>query len=486
MNAAPDEGRVCPRLSSLLAAYADGSLDPERAGSVEDHLVVCQRCSEEVSALRRVRSLLSAGAAEHRPSPELANRLISIAGSNQASDPLWLRPDGSGVLPSRRQIRARRIRVALGAGTAAVFSLLAMTSLMSVDARMVTDPDSAARADFTAWLTSNTMNQSVAVVLMAQSQGADFLETTVEPARPVWQVPTRAVSSAETDNELSFLGHITFSTPGLQSVSVATDTGWATARVVVDNQPDRGTTMTVLDQNEQEFLTQRAPREAAETSPLMTTPELSLRVSQPGAVEVVGRSAQLVEAVWRETVVARWWIDPVDGDLLWIERYSTHGALEISAGYESISAGKEDDLSSVGQREMAGLPNSSGAAGGWCIVLEECPTVVAGLPLVSHTRSGTADAPVMRMVYSDGMVTAAVVAQPGFLAVNGAQTHEHSRVGLPNLLVWQSGETVISVASNGSGEFLREIRTALPNQQPEEPGMLWRIRTGFGRLLGLR
>jgi anti-sigma-K factor RskA len=66
-------------LHDLAAAYALNALDPEDRWTYERHLDTCERCSEEVAALRESAAELAYAAAGPEPRPELRERILRAA-----------------------------------------------------------------------------------------------------------------------------------------------------------------------------------------------------------------------------------------------------------------------------------------------------------------------------------------------------------------------------------------------------------------------
>lgn len=69
----------------MIPAYALGSLEPEEAAQVEQHLLSCLICRDESRAFEEVTGQLSFAAPVAAPSPELKDRLMGRLQSTQAS-----------------------------------------------------------------------------------------------------------------------------------------------------------------------------------------------------------------------------------------------------------------------------------------------------------------------------------------------------------------------------------------------------------------
>jgi anti-sigma-K factor RskA len=76
------------------AAYALDALDPEDRWTYERHLDTCDRCREEVAALRDIAGELAYAAEGPEPSPELRDRILDAAKAE---------PRTATVVPMRRR-----------------------------------------------------------------------------------------------------------------------------------------------------------------------------------------------------------------------------------------------------------------------------------------------------------------------------------------------------------------------------------------------
>jgi anti-sigma-K factor RskA len=68
-----------PEIHDLAAAYALDALDPEDRWTYERHLDSCERCREEVAALRESAGELAYAAEGAEPPPELRDRILAAA-----------------------------------------------------------------------------------------------------------------------------------------------------------------------------------------------------------------------------------------------------------------------------------------------------------------------------------------------------------------------------------------------------------------------
>jgi anti-sigma-K factor RskA len=80
-----------PELHDLAAAYALNALDPEDRWTYERHLDTCERCRDEVAALRETASELAYIAEGPAPPPELRARILSEARAGKPAEVVPLR-----------------------------------------------------------------------------------------------------------------------------------------------------------------------------------------------------------------------------------------------------------------------------------------------------------------------------------------------------------------------------------------------------------
>jgi anti-sigma-K factor RskA len=80
-----------PELHDLAAAYALNALDPEDRWTFERHLDTCERCREEVAALREAAAQLAYAPAGSEPRPELRERILRAAREERPENVVSLR-----------------------------------------------------------------------------------------------------------------------------------------------------------------------------------------------------------------------------------------------------------------------------------------------------------------------------------------------------------------------------------------------------------
>ena len=96
-------------IHDLTAAYALDALDPHDEERFEEHLATCDRCREELAALRDPVAMLAYGVESPAPPPELRARILDAA-----------RAERSNVVPIRRRWPAALGAVAAVAATVAI------------------------------------------------------------------------------------------------------------------------------------------------------------------------------------------------------------------------------------------------------------------------------------------------------------------------------------------------------------------------------
>lgn len=118
-----------PRLShqecwELLPWHANGTLEPDEAARVEEHLAACTICREELRACRELAASLPGAAADPDPEPGLARVLARIEAEAAAGGrPLRRRDDRARLRDRWRALLAatpRPVRAALAAQAAAL------------------------------------------------------------------------------------------------------------------------------------------------------------------------------------------------------------------------------------------------------------------------------------------------------------------------------------------------------------------------------
>lgn len=133
----------CRRARRQLAAYADQAMETGEREAVAGHLVGCEQCRSELAEMTQTRALLGIAARSSGPASApsgLADRLVAIAGE-QATDQLWLRPEGDGQLPSRRRQVRQRVLMGAAAASLGVAGAVGAAMLSAPELTGISDPD---------------------------------------------------------------------------------------------------------------------------------------------------------------------------------------------------------------------------------------------------------------------------------------------------------------------------------------------------------
>ncbi|WP_314814830.1 zf-HC2 domain-containing protein [Arachnia propionica] len=466
-------GNDCRRYEDDLSGFVDQTLPERRVNQVSEHLVRCPECSAAVDELRRVRSRLNSCRAAATLPETLAERLQGIAG-NECDQPLYLAGDG----PRRHSRGGRLIRGGMAA-TVALATLMMLSLALAKEPAVVGDPVRAAREQYSLALTTISVGQGVGAVQWARERGA-------RPGAATQLSPRtfdlgQAVPIDES-NAMIRLGNngqsITYS--GRQRVWLMDGDGVHRPNdVEVDVVAGEGATLAVLDGTGERFLSWFVPTMGCCSSLAETGWQFYTYQSSD---TVAGRSASVVEARGDGHLVARWWLDDDTGLPLWVERYDTTGRPTLVFGFVSINIGTAQ-LATDSTQPYPMESVSSANTSGWCVGLPECPLELGGLPLVAHASSGEGQNVYQRLVYSDGVRTLSVSWTPGVLA-GGIRVSDDSP-GLPQVSAWQVGDGVVSVATNGPRALMAEACKALPKPQENKYGLLERMGSGLGRLVGI-
>ena len=467
-------GNACRRYEDDLSGFVDRTLPERRVNQVSEHLIRCPECSAVVEELRRVRSRLNSCQSAATLPDTLAERLQGIAG-NECDQPLYVVSDG-GVRCRTAGVRLIRGGVAV---TIALATLMLLSLALAKEPVVMGDPVKAAREQYSLALTTISVGQGVGAVQWARERGARPGAATRLSPRVIDLGDPVPIDESNAMTRLGNNGQsITYS--GLQRVWLMDGDGIHRSNdVEVDVVAGKGASLAVLDAAGERFLSWFVPTMGCCSSLVGTGWQFYTYQSSD---EIAGRGASVVEARGDGHLVARWWLDDATGLPLWVERYDTTGRPTLVFGFVSVSIGTAQlatDSTQPYPMESVTSANTSG----WCIGLSECPLELGGLPLVARAGSVEEKNAYQRLVYSDGIRTLSVSWTPGVLA-GGAQVADESP-GLPQVAAWQVGDGVVSVATNGPGTLMAEACKALPAQRENEYGLLERVGSGLGRLVGI-
>ena len=480
----------CAELAELRSAYVDGALADRPRERLLAHLVNCANCRADVDDLRRVRRLLAAPQAPVGAPEDLSARLISIA--------------DQGPIPRRRRRRLPRRTLTALAATAtglATFGMIGFLAAPTVNARTVSDPSAEAVSEYGGMLASLPLtNQSVDAVAAIQPtrmivtpSGRPMATSGVARQLSAQQARARLDRAAASASRVSF--------SGTQSYQAVRGEQQVSATVQVVNVARQGLQLVVHDQHGRQvssrFVRSTSASRLSERTLLSSLAEHYNLIGWLGS-EVAGRRATIIEArplgaADGSDPVARWWVDDSTGLLLWQETYDAGGALQSAAGFRSLRVGSTF-LSHIPQTSVPRTTTSLTlaktsdlAAQGW-----SPPRSLAGLPLV-RLRTDRADDPeALHLVYSDGLSVVSVFEQRGGLdGVPAGSSWDdgmgaYVRLSSASTASWESGETVLTVVSNGSPHLLAEAVRSLPHEESPRRTTMDRVLAGWNRILGSR
>lgn len=474
--------RSCARFRDDLSGFADHTLPPRRWEQVGYHVAGCDSCRNEVAEIKRVCSTLSAGSRSTAAPNDLALRLQRIAGEH-ADAPLYLSGGDACPLPTRADVRRRRMVRGGIVATVAVVSVVFLALLLAPEPLRVTDPVREAREQYSLSVTAVSVNEAVGAVLLAYERGADFGPPVERNAR------ASIVSDPERVSERAAIGILDTALrgdqthTGIQRVWISDGQGrFHASDVEVDEVAGEGASLVVLDRRGERFMSWFVPSSGccATTAPVGWTFHRFRGMDQ-----VAGRWASVLEARDAEDYpVARWWVDQTTGLLLWSERYDTFGRPTLISGFTDVDLGHAELNADRAQTVSMDMVHTDQDAA-WCEGLAVCRESLAGLPLVARASSGADGRATQRLVYSDGLRSLSVSWTPGVLDADGNTLVLGESRGKPSVAVWQAGEGVVSVATNGGAGLLAQARLELPSESPWEPSVLERLQDGLLRVAGV-
>lgn len=357
-------------------------------------------------------------------------------------------------------------------------SVLVLAFLVAPEPIVVANPVQQAREQYSLSTTAISVNEAVGAVLLAHERGAALDGPYRQAPRTMMSEHRSRITRATAAAMLEDDGP---THSGVQRVWISDgESAFHVTDVQVDEVWGQGSSLAVLDASGNRFVSWFVPTggccETDEGPPWTFW-------KYDGMDQVAGRWADVIEAENREgQPVARWWVDHDGGLVLWSERYDANGRPTIISGFTTLDMGTAHLAEEAAELTRMDPVSSSGSKG-WCQGLEECPASLGGLPLVAHASSDVPDGSSMRLFYSDGFRGLSVVWHEGQL--QGEQPVQGLDAGLPDVLVWQAGEGVVSVATNGSLELLHEAVAELPAQEPRTDLLFDRLGHGLARLAGI-
>jgi negative regulator of sigma E activity len=205
------------------------------------------------------------------------------------------------------------------------------------------------------------------------------------------------------------------------------------------------------------------------------------RLLLEGGVRVLQRDAAVVRIERRadRRLVERWTIDATTGLLLARESYDAGGRVERSIAFTDVQDPYVPTVEDLHRPVQAGP--SSPAPQRWLTAGELSrgakalgmpETLPAGYRLKSGTTFKAGGAPVVQLVYTDGLEDVSVFAQPGTMARSGLPASAHGvhlrKVaglawdGFPRGVAWQAGQRMLTLVGASFTDELTEMANALP------------------------
>lgn len=232
----------------------------------------------------------------------------------------------------------------------------------------------------------------------------------------------------------------------------------------------------------------------------------SYAVSFAAVDRVAGRSAQVVQAHRADGgLAARVWLDRRSGLVLRREVYDAVGHTVQSASFLSLRvlgrtfAGSDDVVPEWGSGPTAV------AAQAWAEQVDTdvlpawrergwaCPEALPErLTLVDVRRAEAEGGDVLQLVYSDGLVTVSLFEQrgrlepgalEGFRAADVAGVQAWTRPGAPAQVVWQSGDSVLTLVADAPSDVVAAVVAALPGAPATPDGLVDRVARGWSRVV---
>ncbi len=425
------------------------------------------RCATTLSSCRLLRDPTPWPRGSN-PSPGSRPRPRCTWPADRASCP---RPAAPGPAASPRGRR--------GACSPVVMSVVVLAVLIAPDPARLTDPVKTAREQFSMSTSAISVNEAVGAVLLASERGADLGESvTYQPRGPGTAAPSRSPPTGRRSLLRGAATESTIGVTGTQRVWVSDGQGlYRTADVRTTKVAGEGAQLEVLDARGDRFMSslpagargthRRGPEDWTFAGP--SAPSRSAAAAPSGSTPAVDGSP-----------VAAWWFDADTGVLLWNRALRPLTATVASPGQGSRSCARAPHA------ERRAMPSSSPSSrppasqtDGLVRRAARMPAggrwAAAGCLLVLRPRAGHRS---MTLVYSDGFESAVVGWTEGVLD-DGTTSRPTSAAGPRRSRVWQAGDAVIWVTTNGSPELLGEIGARLPQEAPYRASLVDRVVAGL-------
>jgi hypothetical protein len=218
------------------------------------------------------------------------------------------------------------------------------------------------------------------------------------------------------------------------------------------------------------------------------------RLVVSGGEPVAGRAATLVTVLRGDAVAARMWVDVETGLLLRQEVHDAAGNVRRMFAFTEVRPGPPPEPGvkpgaaapaslvrpAVAQARVAWQAATSDAQRrGWCDGVH-CPAELpAGFRLLDVRRGVPGGAPVVQLVYGDGLSSISAFVQEGrldserlagFRPETWGDAEVYVGEGWPLRLTWQGGPRVFTVVSDAATSDLPAVVRAFPHERAEPDG----------------
>ena len=477
----PDLPTPCRRAHDLVDRELAGGLDADETASLETHLGTCDACRQHADGLRAVVGMLRRCQRTQDAPHSLSDRLAAIAGE-EAQQPLWLKNSGTGALPSPRRRRRARVLTGSAAVVAAVGMLFTLGLLLAPTVPTVSDAPVSAHREFDLRLGIGPGAQAVNVVLASAQHGRLTPTTALERPQVLTSLDWDATSRAEAVDLLTRATTASVGYSGTQRVTLAGERDVLVADVRVVQQADGPTSVEVLDSRGEVINSGRLP--AAQTSAeAAMPPAATIFRTAPGGV-IAGQPTVLLEAKRADrTLVARWWLVPELGLVMWNETFDGAGRLVRSSGFHDLRLSSTVAAPPTAvPLQLSSAPTVTAPTGSMCEGGFDCSPELAGFRLVQISSDSPQRPGVVHAVYEKDGVCVTVLQRRGRLVRGSGPAYGVSADR--SMLVWQSGQVVYTVTTNAGPSVAQSVASQLPHEAPAGTHPVSRSLSGLARLVG--
>lgn len=465
------------------------ALDGGRDETAATHLRQCPDCSLASLEMQQVLDRLKQASRPTTAPDGLSARLAAIAGQ-EAAEPLWLAPSGDGSLPSPRRRRRRTLASSSVALVACVGMLFTLGLLLAPSLDEVADARVTANREFDLSLGIGAGAQAVNAV-MASAQGGRLSPTpSIERPGVMTSLDWRSISQAEALAMVLASVDPAVGYVGTQRVTLSGGSGFVTANVRVAQQPGSAISVAVHDSTGALINSGVLPARDSDRVSTLPPSASSFRVADGGTI--AGHPATLLEAKRADrSLVARWWLSPELGQVLWNETFDSNGTLVRSAGFTELQLTSEPPTGiNPLPLQLSKAPAAvTSATRPMCTDGFNCAPVLAGFTLLSISSDSPNNPSVIHAVYEKDGVCVTVLQQRGRLAPTSAGAAPNGReYGISadrSLITWQSGTVVYTVTTNAGPSVAQQVADDLPHDAPASTDPFSRSLSGLGRVLGL-